>query len=475
MTAIAATATTKSVTATSDPPGAVAAAPNLFVAALAAHDVVYNPDAPGLPLLVARPVSALLHLLREPTVIGGGAELSALGRRAGLAPEDAPGVLAFLRRFAFVGPAGAAPRPMEEPTPWQAPRTLSVWLHINNDCNLACSYCFVSRDRARMSRRTLADAARQMVHTAGLHGIRRLRVKFSGGEPSLARDSIVAFLDELERRAPASLEIRRVLLTNGTRLGPSLVDFLVERRFGVGISLGGVGETHDRARRTPSGAGTFRRIEAGVDRLLAAGLRPHIMSTLGWDSLEDLPALARWLVERELTSRFSFVRECPDDDFDRYNAAIGRAMAAAVRAAEEHPFGVEFLRRLSVDELSFRRPLDYQPCGISKSHVVLNEHGQSCACPMTLAEPLARADDDLLAPLRAGFARYAADEPDPECRACRWLSVCGTGCPVVNERRHGHPNARSPLCDAYRQIIPEWIQAYGRTLERSAPTPAAAA
>ena len=148
-----------------------------------------------------------------------------------------------------------------------------------------------------------------------------------------------------------------------------------------------------------------------------------------------------------------------------YNRRIRAAVRPALRVAARHePFGATFLRRLAVDELWLKGPVATQPCGIARGHVVLNQQGESALCPMTLHQPVAKDADDLLAPLREHYPRYASAPIDPTCRACRWLSACGTGCPTLNEERSGNPNARSPFCDAYQGILEDWIEAYGRTL-----------
>jgi radical SAM protein with 4Fe4S-binding SPASM domain len=83
---------------------------------------------------------------------------------------------------------------------------------------------------------------------------------------------------------------------------------------------------------------------------------------------------------------------------------------------------------------------------------------------MTLNQPLDEELDDPLETLKAHHPEYASSEIDPECQKCQWLSVCGTGCPVTNTEHGGRPNARSPFCEAYKEIIPAWIDAYGRSL-----------
>ena len=66
-----------------------------------------------------------------------------------------------------------------------APRTLSVWLHITNACNLRCDYCYVSKANGRMSLETGRAAVDAVVRSATRASFRRVKLKFAGGEPTL--------------------------------------------------------------------------------------------------------------------------------------------------------------------------------------------------------------------------------------------------------------------------------------------------
>jgi len=55
------------------------------------------------------------------------------------------------------------------PTDFGGASTLTAWLHVTNDCNLRCPYCYVSKSRDEMTEgvglaaveRVIASAARQ--------------------------------------------------------------------------------------------------------------------------------------------------------------------------------------------------------------------------------------------------------------------------------------------------------------------------
>lgn len=65
-------------------------------------------------------------------------------------------------------------------------QSFGIWLHINNDCNLACSYCFVTdKSHTAMSTETINKTASVIANTARMHDIKQISLKFAGGEPTL--------------------------------------------------------------------------------------------------------------------------------------------------------------------------------------------------------------------------------------------------------------------------------------------------
>ena len=128
-------------------------------------------------------------------------------------------------------------------------------LTLTDRCNLACPYCYQRNRRGvDMSPTTL----RRALDLAWSLGGAEITVVLSGGEPllvpHLVADAVALTADHGSPRA------RLRLLTNGTLLGPALVDRLVDADVALQVSCDGVAASQDDRR-----PGSLPRLE----RLLA--------------------------------------------------------------------------------------------------------------------------------------------------------------------------------------------------------------
>lgn len=138
-------------------------------------------------------------------------------------------------------------------------------LHLTNDCNLSCGYCYVCQKKDYMSQET-ADAAallaaRQNTATAG--------IGFFGGEPLLCKERIyrtAEYCRSLEREYPVRFHFK--MTTNGLLLNREFLEFSAKYRILIALSCDGVREAHDTHRRDKAGCATWERLDAVIPELL---------------------------------------------------------------------------------------------------------------------------------------------------------------------------------------------------------------
>ena len=159
--------------------------------------------------------------------------------------------------------------------------------------NLTCKHCYsISGDVDFPGELSTADVFQVL---DDLKAARVPALILSGGEPLMRPD-----IFEISARAK-SLGFYLALSTNGTLIGPELADRIAAAGYDyVGISLDGIGETHDRFRRSP---GAFRAALNSLRMLRDRGVKVGVRFTMTEDNASHLPLMLD-LVEEEGFPKF---------------------------------------------------------------------------------------------------------------------------------------------------------------------------
>ncbi len=187
-------------------------------------------------------------------------------------------------------------REMLAPTPigpLRAPPGPVVIWNLIRRCNLACKHCYsISGDVDFPGELTTAEIFHVMDDLRAF-GVPALIL--SGGEPLMRRD-----LFEITARAK-ELGFYVGLSSNGTLVDAGLADAIRDAGYDyVGISLDGIGATHDRFRRKD---GAYRAALGGLRLLRDRGVKVGVRFTMTDDNAAELPALLD-LVEHEQFPKF---------------------------------------------------------------------------------------------------------------------------------------------------------------------------
>lgn len=167
-----------------------------------------------------------------------------------------------------------------------------IWNLIRR-CNLACKHCYsISADRDFAGELDTGEVFRVMDDLYA-YGVRVLIL--SGGEPLMRPD-----IFEISRRA-RDMGFYVGLSTNGTLINASNISAIGEVGYDyVGISLDGIGETHDRFRRMK---GAFDLSMDAVRHCNEHGIKVGLRFTLTRDNAEELPRLLA-LMEQHDVNKF---------------------------------------------------------------------------------------------------------------------------------------------------------------------------
>lgn len=189
------------------------------------YQLAFSPVGPAGVVVLNGPAARMLDSFATPAPLADptARQLAALGL---LVPQPSQATTPHVSRFTF--------------------HVLTVWLHLTTRCNLRCTYCYAPRGSADMPPEVGWAAVEGAIRSAQAHGFRALKLKYAGGEPTLNLPTLRAVHEYARARVPqASLELREVVLTNGTTLTPDLLGWLREEEIRLAVSLDGLGPTHD--------------------------------------------------------------------------------------------------------------------------------------------------------------------------------------------------------------------------------------
>ncbi len=367
-------------------------------------------------------------------------------------------------------------------------------------CNIDCSYCYLpDRNNKHVIAVETVERLFSEIFASGWAS-RELTVVWHAGEPLVAP---LAFYREafavIERLRPTQLVVKHSFQTNGTLIDDAWCAFFREWNAGVGVSIDGPRELHDRNRKTRSGAGTFDRTIAGIRRLRANDVPFHVISVLSRDSLAMPDEMLAFYLEEGIGQVCFNVEESEGDhvsslfegpDLRRRYATFLRRFWHGARASGR----IDFVR-----EIDLALPRVFRPAGLPERNIqteplaMLNvdSHGNvSSYSPELLGLKSYEYGDYILGNIVTDslaniYTRCAESTLHRDIQlgvkacaeSCEYFSVCGGGAPINKLFENGSfASGRTAYCELTQMVPTDLIlEAYDR-LEQSwsQPLPAAA-
>ncbi|MEN8168983.1 MAG: heme d1 biosynthesis radical SAM protein NirJ [Pseudomonadota bacterium] len=164
-----------------------------------------------------------------------------------------------------------------------------IW-NLVRRCNLTCKHCYsISADKDFAGE---LDTDEVYTVMGDLKGFGVPVLILSGGEPLLRPD-----IFDISHRARA-MGFYVGLSTNGTLIDESNIDDIAAVGYNyVGISIDGIGETHDRFRRMD---GAFEQAMNGIRLCHQRGIKVGLRFTLTQDNADELPAILQLMEDEDI-------------------------------------------------------------------------------------------------------------------------------------------------------------------------------
>lgn len=397
--------------------------------------------------------------------------------------EDIEETIAELRRVQVISDNGVVKASVKQMPPPDFPLTTMV-LNVTNQCNLSCTYCYeygedkiVDTENGKkpkfMSDGTARESVDFMFRQAGAN--RAVHLTFFGGETLLNFPVLKSTVMYARARAEdAGKEVDFSLTTNATLLRPEIIEWLVENRIGVTISIDGPKEMQDQFRIFKSGVGSYDIVAPKIRELL----RQHRSRPIGARVTLTSQTLDVHRIFRHLTDEIGFdeVGFAPvttaaqrghaidNDGFDRmldqFRSLADEFLAAAL-ANKHHGFSNV---KETLEEIHKGASKAY-PCGAGLGLMGVSTDGDVALC-----HRFAGSDEHKLGTVRGGidklvqigFLEKHHIENKTDCRVCWARPLCSGGCYHEAYTRYGDTaQANLHYCEWIRGWTDTCLRIYG--------------
>lgn len=157
-----------------------------------------------------------------------------------------------------------------------------IMLHVSNDCNLRCKYCYANGGNYNMPRQLMSFTTAENFIQFCIRQFDRIEnIVFFGGEPFLNINVMNYICDRFfsyskKRNFPMP---KFGVVTNGTLLSPSILSFIEQYVSSITVSIDGNKTINDKNRIFSNGDGSFDRISHFIKTIQKVNSNIHYEAT----------------------------------------------------------------------------------------------------------------------------------------------------------------------------------------------------
>jgi len=352
-------------------------------------------------------------------------------------------------------------------------KKIDVWMHLTNQCNFRCKYCYVDKASQVMEDKTAFLIIDKVFEAVKKYGIKRIDLRFGGGEPLLEFPKIKKILGYVNERygeliKRSGINVISRILSNGSLINEEIIQFIKENRVKIAVSLDGPSEIHNKQRLTVKGEGTFDLVKRSLDLLRNAKISFNVLTVVASYNLESLPDLVKWFVENKIYFGFIFVRKNPFTEYDLM--PTNEKMIKTFSKIYDYLFlnTPNYNITPAVTNLMPHRYDIFSDngCGVGRNFVPFDQNGDIYPCHTSFSQKELKIgsvcdfDTDIISLInRAEVRKFNPGlKGRPECQKCEWKYICSNPCPLSNFFEDRDVREPSRYCPIYKALIPRALE-----------------
>ncbi len=360
---------------------------------------------------------------------------------------------------------------------FSAINSLSLWIHLTNQCNFRCTYCFVEKNNLTFSEEKIDKLFNTLIPLQEKYRFQTIKLLIAGGEP-LTKFSLIEYIAEkaILYNKKYALPVNLAIITNGSLITKEYARFFKEKHIKVGVSLDGIGESNDQARIFPDGRGTFKYTERGIQILQENGVPFNISTTITANNIYKLHTLVLYCLKRKIPLSLELYAKLNDLTKEdvitndvRFVKQYKKIIATVYRYYANHGMYYSPLKHNNLlHPLRILHHSYYESCLGGLNYFSVYPDGTIRYCAASSVALANLDNNDFVKEARKNylilFKNARVDDID-ECRQCRWRYNCAGGCKL--ERVQINKKAPSVKCGIYKKLIPFIINLEAKRIIRS--------
>lgn len=326
--------------------------------------------------------------------------------------------------------------------------SLNFWVHLTDNCNLTCDYCYIStlETQKSMSENTIHEFSNKLNQTILKYpDIETITLKLAGGEPLSKfnhwKHEIQLLINNL-KKMKIKLNIR--IVTNLTILNNEIITFCKINNITFAVSLDGLDEYHNKYRKFKNKDGSYKIIENNLLKLKNREVLYAILVTISNDNIEGILDLVEYLLDNNITFRLADAKGVNID-----KVKLLEVLDNCYRLMKNYNnFDIKYKHLLC--DLNFIQPSE-TPCsmGVTGGAIYINGDIYFCHSQFGSNQSLGNIfeTNDLLSVIQKGYKFHNLSD---ECQECEFKNICAGGCPLYRTKEN-----KSPMCEIFKSTIPK--------------------